>query len=342
MGTRIAVQSGDGLVGRFGDTALLIPVYAPEEVQFVEELMATAEASAAEGALPGPVLARRIGELILRAGSGAVPSFGVVSQVEGGAVVLLHGEVDASIIGSSGEHRLSGRQAASWVDRVLRAPIDRLALTQADAQLTQVDPRSDLRVGVVPGAGFVMTPEGAGAEAAPPRATDGGTEGMANRASEPVPAAGAGARLATGPRPGPREESRPSRLPRRAAATVAGTSAPAELVGADGSRTPLDREYVVGREPGTDVAVVSGTASSIQVDDPDGLVSRVHAHLWVERGVVFVRDASSANGTFLAAPGAQDWTRVSSEGTELPLGWSVRVGGQIFTLEKAMSLGSSQ
>jgi pSer/pThr/pTyr-binding forkhead associated (FHA) protein len=116
---------------------------------------------------------------------------------------------------------------------------------------------------------------------------------------------------------------------------MAVTSIPAELVGEDGSRTAVDRDYVLGREPGTDDAVRNKLASPLHVDDPDQLVSRVHAHLSVDRGVVYVRDASSANGTFVAAPGAKDWTRVGHDGTELPVGWSIRVGGRVFTLEEA-------
>jgi pSer/pThr/pTyr-binding forkhead associated (FHA) protein len=119
---------------------------------------------------------------------------------------------------------------------------------------------------------------------------------------------------------------------------MAVTSVPGELVGEDGSRTPVDRDYVLGREPGTDEAVRSKQASPLQVDDPDQLVSRVHAHVWLDGGAVFVRDASSANGTFVAAPGAKDWTRVGQDGTELPVGWSIRVGGRVFTLEEGSGL----
>jgi hypothetical protein len=115
---------------------------------------------------------------------------------------------------------------------------------------------------------------------------------------------------------------------------MAVTGAPSELVAEDGSRTPLDGTYVLGREPGADEAVRSREASPLQIDDPDQLVSRVHAHLWVDRGAVFVRDAHSANGTFVAAPGAKDWTRVDDEGAELPVGWSMRLGGRVFILEQ--------
>ena len=90
-----------------------------------------------------------------------------------------------------------------------------------------------------------------------------------------------------------------------------------------------------------DEAVRNKQASPLQIDDPDQLVSRVHAHLSVDRGVVFVRDASSANGTFVAAPGAEDWTRVGQEGSELPVGWSIRVGGRVFTLERSSQVSGS-
>jgi hypothetical protein len=351
---------------------LLVAGPTSEVDPFVEELVATVEAGSAEGSLPGAALARRVGELLFRTVSGDAASFGVVAPVEGGALVLLHGEVDAEIAQPSGTRRLSGRQAVTWVDQVVRAPFDRLALTQGPAGSASVHPGSDLRVGVVPGAGFVLTPGGGvsgrpssvsppvaasdddglpateAVQAARPPAGDEDemASGVAQRDNrplfdqaaeqtpaqpQPVPAGN----VTSGPRSPLEAEDGPTGPPRRAAATMAMRDAPAELVGDDGSRTPLDGQYVLGREPGADEDVKSRKASPLQVDDPDQLVSRVHAHLWVEGGKVFVRDASSANGTFVAAPGARDWTRVGQEGTELPPGWSIRVGGRVYTLEDA-------
>jgi FHA domain len=373
--SHIAVQPGDGLVGRFGDTVLLIAGPVSEEDPFVEELVATVEAGGAERALPGAALAQRIGELLFRVGSGHVASFGVVAPVEGGALVLLHGDVDAEISQPSGASRLSGRQAVTWVDHVVQAPFDRLALTEGGSGPVSVHPRSDLRVGVVPGAGFVVTPGGgvqkpASVSASPvvaepddddllpteatevaatsstddemmardlPRRETGAPFDQAEDITPAQAQSVSPARATAQPSPEPNEE--PAGPPRAAAATMAVTSVPGELVGEDGSRTPVDRDYVLGREPVTDEAVKNKQAAALQVDDPDQLVSRVHAHLWVERGAVYVRDASSANGTFVAAPGAKDWTRVGQDGTELPLGWSIRVGGRIFTLEEGGSAG---
>jgi hypothetical protein len=346
---------------------LLVGGPTSEGDPFVEDLVATVEAGAAEGALPGAALAHRIGELLFRSGSGDVASFGVVAPVEGGVLVLLHGEIDAEIVQASGARRLSGRQAVTWVDQVVRAPFDRVALTEAPVGSVLVHPHSDLRVGIVPGAGFVLTPPadlGGHRPVSPLAAGSDDDELPATEAvhaaaapvddeiipdvplrdgrplfdqaveqtpaqAQPGPAGGEG----IGPESELHAEDGPNGPQRRATATMATTGAGAVLVDEDGSRTPLGGAYVLGREPSADEAVRSEKASPLHVEDPDQLVSRVHAHLWVDGGVVFVRDASSANGTFVAAPGARDWTRVGQERTELPVGWSIRLGGRVFTLE---------
>src|SRR5262249_52297742 len=121
---RIAVQPGDGLVGRYGDAALLVAGHDPEEAQFVEELVAAVEAAAAEGPLSGGTLAHRLGELVLAAPSGRVASFGVVAPVDAGTLVFLHGDIGVTVDGPSGSQHLSGTEAVTWVDRLLTEPFD--------------------------------------------------------------------------------------------------------------------------------------------------------------------------------------------------------------------------
>jgi hypothetical protein len=102
----------------------------------------------------------------------------------------------------------------------------------------------------------------------------------------------------------------------------------------DGPTIPLDRSYVVGRDPQNDPSVRAGRATPITVTDPAHLISRVHAFVSVgEDGIVRVRDGSTVSGTYLAEPGAAGWTPITTEPTEIPPGWHVLIGTKIFVFE---------
>ncbi|WP_405132781.1 FHA domain-containing protein [Nocardia sp. NBC_01388] len=101
------------------------------------------------------------------------------------------------------------------------------------------------------------------------------------------------------------------------------------LITVDGAIYPMDRRYVIGRDPMIDDSVRRGTAVPIVIPR-DRHVSRIHAYVFIENGVVLVRDAATPGGTFVAAPG-QDWIRVGQRPSELKAGWSVRVGDRILT-----------
>ena len=103
------------------------------------------------------------------------------------------------------------------------------------------------------------------------------------------------------------------------------------LVADDGMRIPLDRSYVLGREPDNDPAVTQGTATPIRLRDIESLISRVHCYITVDAEQVLIRDAHSANGTFVAAPGDEAWTQLGSDAVVLPPTWSVRVGNRVLT-----------
>ncbi|MTE13266.1 FHA domain-containing protein [Nocardia aurantiaca] len=102
------------------------------------------------------------------------------------------------------------------------------------------------------------------------------------------------------------------------------------LTSMEGAVYPLDRPYVIGRDPMIDEAVRRAVASPIVIAR-DRHVSRVHARVFVQNGLVYVRDAGTPGGTFVAAPGAADWVRVGQQPMELQVGWSLRIGERILT-----------
>ncbi|WP_083913295.1 FHA domain-containing protein [Nocardia concava] len=112
--------------------------------------------------------------------------------------------------------------------------------------------------------------------------------------------------------------------------TSAMAAAGGALTSTEGAVYPLDRPYVIGRDPMIDEAVRRAVASPIVIAR-DRHVSRVHARVFIENGLVYVRDAGTPGGTFVAAPGAADWVRVGQRPMELKIGWSLRIGERILT-----------
>lgn len=105
------------------------------------------------------------------------------------------------------------------------------------------------------------------------------------------------------------------------------------LVADDGAMFVLDRPYVIGRQPMLDDGVRAGRASPITLRE-DPRVSRVHAYVWEHGGLIWVRDAGTPAGTFIAAPGAPDWTRIGVNPVELRAGVCMRIADRILTYRK--------
>jgi hypothetical protein len=295
----VRLARGDGLVARFGD----VVVYTVGNDDPAAALI-SAVASAARNPRAGAMLAEQVGSAAF--GDARNVSFGAVVPSAEGTHVLLRGRVSTRVETQQGTHELSGESDPRWVSELLPGALRKAELSGSHSGLTPI-PRTDLRTGVVAGGGFVLFGPAQAVRALP----DVDATERISSASGPTPT-----QLAS-------NAAAPSETA-VASATVGVLSTP------DGATYTLDRSYVIGRAPLTDDAVRNATASPIVVQY-DPYISRVHAYITVDRAGVFVRDASTAAGTFIAAPGASEWTQIGTAPMQLEPGWNMRIGEWIAT-----------
>jgi FHA domain len=102
----------------------------------------------------------------------------------------------------------------------------------------------------------------------------------------------------------------------------------------DGTTFTLDSDYVLGREPETDPAVVSGQARPLSLPDPDRTVSRVHAGLVIDGWNVKAVDRGSANGTFVASSADDEWVAlIPNRPTLVKPGTRIRLGQRVLLFD---------
>ncbi|MGW6424074.1 hypothetical protein ACWF82_15475 [Nocardia sp. NPDC055053] len=192
-------------------------------------------------------------------------------------------------------------------------------------------------------AGFALPGESAPGSAGPATgfvpdagSADGETVSTGSR-----PNTGDGVTVSTGPRNTPATSaplawSQALDAAKRAEPVALGKSGPqpssprGALVTEDGLSYPLDRPYVLGRNPSGDESVRAAAATPILIER-DRLVSRVHAFVAPDRGKVFVREAPATSGTFFAAPDSDRWSRVGTLPIELQPGWRLRINDFLLT-----------
>ncbi|MFI5778806.1 FHA domain-containing protein [Nocardia sp. NPDC051570] len=312
----VGIARGSGLVARYED----VVVFIPHETPFTERILEAAEV-AAEAEDPGATFVRQLVAAVFVEGAAAAASFGMVAPTAGGVLVLLRGPVAAHIDKFDGAQRLSGMRAMTWLDEVVRDPVQQIVLADDDDIPVEELLHTDLRAGVAPGGGLIVR-----------ALVDGSTSTGAHRAvGEPAPALQAGQPLV------PVEHYAWSAAAPESAAALTNTHADTVtyhtpfgvLVRNDGAAYPLDRPYVIGRDPMAAEVVRHAAASPIAFTDQG--MSRVHALVSVDNGTVFVHDNETPTGTFIAAPGAEQWTRLGQRPEALQPGWSLRVGNTVLT-----------
>lgn len=146
----VRVAAGEHLVARHGGTVVLVCPRSPEHESFADQLLALCAASG-EG---GPALVRRAGALVTSNPAESVPGFGILCQTADGVVALLAGEVGLTFVGGGAVEKLDGKEASTYVERMLRGEYDELVLAVAGAP--PADPRSRLGDGVVRGGGVLL------------------------------------------------------------------------------------------------------------------------------------------------------------------------------------------
>jgi hypothetical protein len=400
---RLRVVPGDGVVLRVpGVTAVAFP--AGEAHQALVAAFLDAARAASGQADAGRRVTRAVAGLLAAADD--APPLGLVGADGSGLAVLLHGAVEFTYRDESGaDETLSGRDAATWLDRLLPAVPAQWSLARDGSGAA--DEWSDLQAGVARGDGLAT---GAAAPAAAPAPTTepdpAADPAEARPAPEPegdaaLPPTAATPEVAPPPpsveAPAPLPatdfvavsllESEPDDAPREPLplAVADEPASPAEpdepdvpvcqgvlcarghfndpnspfcatcgismvqqthnlverprpplgvLVLDDGSTYVVDRDLVIGREPGTAPGVADGTVRAITLPDPARAISRIHARVTLDGWEVRVSDAGSANGTFVADRDATAWTPVVPDTpVTLTPGMHVLVGSRVLSFD---------
>ena len=130
--TRIGIEPGLGLVGRFGDTVIVIPRseagVSPASGGVIQELLGLAAEVGSDRQAPASAIASRLAGWVIGHMSGDAPAFGIVAPMRDGVVMFLRGAVWCTITEGGATREVSGEQALTWVDLIVPGTFEWLAI----------------------------------------------------------------------------------------------------------------------------------------------------------------------------------------------------------------------
>jgi len=163
------VHPGDGVVAHLGAAVVVALPSSAEHRTTTGAVLETTRRALPNG---GVTVVRRLAGLLGDVDPEDVPPLAVIADAgEAGEVaVLLHGPADLLVHTGGTSERLSGADAATWVDRVLPSGWDRLEIVATGGVAPPFDPLVDLRDGSVSGGGATIASSTAAdtSSAAPP------------------------------------------------------------------------------------------------------------------------------------------------------------------------------
>lgn len=358
---QLSVAPGEGLVARYGPVVVVVTDVDEAASPVVERLLGICRTlgSTASGP-PARWLVDRLAPLL---GQPDSPSFCVLATGDRSLHCVIQGELD--LWAARGDHlsRHTGAEPGTWVDVVIEGDFDSLTVGPAGTKPPVADPRVDLQGGVVVGNGILLFARPADQGAA---AGDTVPVAVAARAPATGEMQATGATPTTTAPPGPAGGPGPgatSELPvvgptcpqghvnaaGAAFCSTCGSPLPSNgqggappslgaLVLDDGTAFPLDTSYVIGREPSEAGTVQSGSSRAIAIDDPDRVVSRVHAEVRIAGRTIQLVDRDSVNGTYVFGGNGGGWERLApNEPYELQPGGQVLIGRRTLRYEAAGS-----
>jgi hypothetical protein len=152
---QLTVVPGEGLVGRFGEVALLALTGGSGAA--IDQLLATCRAlGRARMDEPGAILVDQL-DALLGERMPASPSFCVLATSAEGVEVVLCGEVEVTVARGGQVSRHAGPDPDTWVDLLVDEGFDWLVAVPIGSAEPPSDVRLDLHDGVVPGGGLRLT-----------------------------------------------------------------------------------------------------------------------------------------------------------------------------------------